>query len=203
MTQSESIERIEASALAPIGFDHDSPLWWGQLLMCVAEGVSLILMVAIYFYARLQFDEWPPAGANTLDWKLPAANMALLILSCLPMRLGDKAILRDDWRGAQFWSWIATAMGAAAAALQIYLMSLFKFRWDSHLYGSVVWFTLGFHTLHVVVATLETATILTFAGLGYKDERVKLALNVDEVYWFMVVVSAAVIYAVVFAGSLF
>ena len=38
--------------------------------------------------------------------------------------------------------------------------SAVQFRWDSNAYGSVVWFMLGMHALHLLVLTSEAVLLL-------------------------------------------
>jgi cytochrome c oxidase subunit I+III len=157
-----------------------------------------LLLVGTYFYARMQFTNWPPPGSNTQGLLLPAINLLILVVSCIPMHVADKAILRSDWETAAKGMWANVALGFVALAIQIYLWSRFEFSWYANLYGSVIWVMLGVHTMHMVASLIESTVLTVAAMLGYKNDRVRLGSNVDEIYWFFVVIMAVILYAVVF-----
>ena len=194
-------DRLNVSHLKTAGFGYDSPLWIGQIIMAAIEGVMLLLLIAVFLYTRMHFAEWPPPGANTQGLLLPALNLLLFIASCIPMHIGDKAVLRCDWPLVNLGMTVATAMGIVALAVQIYLWSRFEFTFSDHIYGSFVWMLLGVHTMHVCAALVETIVLGTLVHRGYKSDKVRQGLNVDEIYWFFVVISALFVYGAVFYGA--
>ncbi|MCC6589724.1 MAG: heme-copper oxidase subunit III [Bryobacterales bacterium] len=192
--------RVDAAALPDHAWNEPAPLWMGQFIMVAIESVGLLLLFAAYFYIRLQFTHWPPPGASSHSLVLPGINCLILLASIVPMHIGDKAVMRGDWRMTYIGGWISVAMGFVALIIQLYLMSDFEFRWYTHLYGSIVWLTMGMHTVHLAAANVETMILLSLAHGGYKDQRVKLGLNVDEVYWVFVVLIGVLTYGIVYLG---
>ena len=53
---------LDVSGLPPYDISNQSPLFWGQVLMCLIEGSLLCMLIATYFYLRLRVDVWPGAG---------------------------------------------------------------------------------------------------------------------------------------------
>src|SRR5437762_9706691 len=44
---------LDVSGLPPFEISSRSPLFWGQLLLCAIEGAVLLILIAMYFYYRL------------------------------------------------------------------------------------------------------------------------------------------------------
>lgn len=193
---------IDVSPLRTYGFGPHSLIWLGQIWMAVIEGVLFLMAIAAYLYLRLQFTHWPPPGNNVPSLLIPSVNVVLLLLSCVPMHIADKAVLKCEWRAVIVATIVTIAMGAAYLALRFVEFRLFDFSWDTNLYGSIVWFVLGLHTAHVIAALLETTVLLYLALIGKRDERVRQGMNVDEIYWFFVVGTGLVLYAVIFVGPM-
>src|SRR3954463_11985423 len=88
---------IDVSNLPDNAFDERSPLWWGNLLMIFIETTTVALLVAIYFYLRMNFGDWPPPKVDVFpplyhpvpDLGAATVNTMLLLLSCLPMYWTD------------------------------------------------------------------------------------------------------------------
>src|SRR2546423_7387918 len=124
------------------------------------------ILVATYFYLRQNFSLWPPPLASLTASLRPlpnpffgTINTALLLLSCLPMIIADRSARRNNRRTAQLTLVICLLCGISAIVLRSYEFSAVLFRWDANAYGSVVWFVLGMHMMHLVVLTAETALL--------------------------------------------
>src|SRR4051812_49334170 len=76
----------------------DAPIWWGQLLMMVIEGVLFAILIAAYCYVRVNFAVWPPPGIENPDLTLPIIGFAVLLISCLPMIWSEKALNEGNRR---------------------------------------------------------------------------------------------------------
>jgi heme/copper-type cytochrome/quinol oxidase subunit 3 len=190
---------LDISALPRFKFGIHAPIWWGQLLMAVIEGWMMLMLLAAFLYVRLSFTAWPPPGVKEPDLGLPTLNLLLLIVSCVPMKISDKAALACEWPKAIFWTVIWLIFGAVICGLRFWEWSRFGFAWDDHLYGSLVWLTFALHAAHLVAAELETVVLLGLTLLGYRGGRVRQGYNVDELYWYLVVVMGLAIYLVIYA----
>ena len=70
----------------------DAPIWWGQLLMMVIEGVLFAILIASYCYVRVNFAVWPPPGIENPGLVLPTIGFVVLMISCVPMVWSEKAL---------------------------------------------------------------------------------------------------------------
>ena len=126
------------------------------------ESTMFAIVIATYFYLRQNFHQWPPPLAqltgplNPLpDLSYGTINTVLLLLSCAPMIWTDLSARRDNVRGAQTGLVICLICGLAIG-LRSFEFAAVHFRWDSNAYGSIVWFALGLHLLHLITLTCET-----------------------------------------------
>src|SRR6185436_10420301 len=149
---------IDISGLPHHEFDTYDPVWWGNNLLLAIETSMFAILIATYFYLRQNFALWPPPVAQltaTLD-PLPqltygTLNTLLLVLSCGLMILTDKAARQGSRGVCQF--------GLVICVLRGFEFSAVYFRWDSNAYGSVVWFMLGMHMMHLLVLTTESVLL--------------------------------------------
>src|SRR5947208_16791724 len=93
---------IDVSHLPAQVLDRRSPIWWGNLLLLLIETTMFGLLVASYFYLRMNFTSWPPPRPevslyNTKpDLGFATATLLLLIFSVIPMAIADLAFLGLD-----------------------------------------------------------------------------------------------------------
>ena len=76
---------LDAATLPDQGFSQHTPIWWGNTLTMVIEAAGFAILIATYFYIRYNFDSWPPARTQVPDLPIPTLNVALLVVSILPM----------------------------------------------------------------------------------------------------------------------
>jgi heme/copper-type cytochrome/quinol oxidase subunit 3 len=191
---------LDVSPLRTVAFGPQSLIWQGQLWMAVIEGTLFLVVIGAYFYIRLQFVHWPPPGNNVPPLGIPTLNVFLLLVSCIPMHIADKAVLKHEWRKVIWGTVFSLLLGFTYLGIRVVEWRKFNFAWDSNIYGSIVWLTLGLHTSHVIAALVETTILLFLVLIGKRDDRVRQALNVDELYWYFVVISGVLLYVVIFIG---
>lgn len=199
---------IDVSHLPTGSFDARSPLWWGNLWMLAIETTMFAILVASYFYLRMNFPEWPPPQVNRApvlydtkpDLGFGTANLVILLLSCIPMAMMDRAARRKDQKTIRIGLVICILIGFGMIALRWCEFSATHFRWDDNAYASTVWTLLGTHLLHLIVATAECIALATFAFRCPIDDSHALDVTVTAVYWYWVAGIWAVLYAVVYFG---
>ena len=108
---------LDVSGLPPYDISNQSPLFWGQVLMCLIEGSLLCMLIATYFYLRLGVDVWPGPGVHLPGLTFSSWALLPLIASCVgfvsgkrggeeeqPLRnalgLGAESRTRDCFSGA-------------------------------------------------------------------------------------------------------
>lgn len=202
---------LDVSHLPATTFDTRAPLWWGNLLLLFIETTMFGLLVAVYFYLRTNFEEWPPPRVDRLrfihnpvpDLFYPTVNLALLVGSCLPMIWVDRAARRHDKRAVQIGLLICLLLGLASIALRAFEFGALQFKWNDNAYASIIWSVLGMHLLHLITMTGEVFILTTWVFLRELDEKHALDITVTAVYWYWVVGVWLPLYVLVFWGPRF
>ncbi|HYV12586.1 MAG TPA: cytochrome c oxidase subunit 3 [Pyrinomonadaceae bacterium] len=196
---------IDISGLPHHEFDTYDPVWWGNNLLLAIETSMFAILIATYFYLRQNFALWPPPVAQltaTLD-PLPqltygTLNTLLLVLSCGPMILTDKAARQGSRGVCQFGLVICVLCGLGAIVLRGFEFSAVYFRWDSNAYGSVVWFMLGMHMMHLLVLTTESVLLAIWIFTREFDMKHRVDIVTVAVYWYWVTAIWVLLYAIIY-----
>jgi cytochrome c oxidase subunit I+III len=190
---------FDAAALPDQGFSHHAPIWWGNALMMIIEGAGFAILIATYFYIRHNFDTWPPGRTQLPALPIPTLNVAILVVSILPMWYVAKLALKHDKpRTIGGLLLLCVVFGAVAAVLRIFEFKAVHTRWDTNAYGSIVWSILGVHFAHIIAATLETLIIGILMLVGPIEEKHYVDITVNAVYWYFVALSWVALYTVIF-----
>ncbi|HET6853689.1 MAG TPA: cytochrome c oxidase subunit 3 [Pyrinomonadaceae bacterium] len=196
---------IDVSELPHHEFDTYDPVWWGNNFLLAIETSMFAILIATYFYLRQNFTLWPPPVAQLTDTLRPlpelsfgTANTILLLASCLPMILTDLSARRGNRTFSQIGLVIAVVFGVTALVLRSFEFSAVYFRWDSNAYGSVVWFLLGMHALHLLVLTSESVLLTIWVFTREYDMKHRVDIVTVAVYWYWVTGMWLLIYGVVY-----
>jgi cytochrome c oxidase subunit III len=190
---------IDVSMLPESEFRSKSVLWWGIVSMVTIESAMFGALAAAYFYIRLSFAEWPPSGIAIPDLGIPTLMVVLLLVSCIPMYIADQlAISGRDNRAMLFWVWVGIVFGFVLLVVRWYEFHALRCRWDSNAYGSIVWFIIGMHTVHLLSSTLETLVLAAHIRDKRIDRKHRTDVHVDTVYWYFVVASWAAFYVIIY-----
>src|ERR1041384_588280 len=195
---------LDVSALPHHRFDSDS-VWWGNWGLLAIETTMFGITVATYFYLRQNYQIWPPPLTTSPrpfdsnpDLAIATASVLLLIVSCAPMILVDRAARRGARRTAQFGMIICLIAGAVAITLRAFEFSAVKFRWDMNAYGSIVWFTLGMHLAHLITVTLEMLLLTIWTFVRSFDMKHRVDITTIAIYWYLVVAIWLPLYAIIY-----
>jgi len=196
---------IDVSQLPHHEFDTFDPVWWGNNGLLAIETSMFAILIATYFYLRQNFALWPPPIAELTAPLRPlpelgygTANTILLLLSCIPMIIADRAARRGDKDAAKIGLTICVVCGIVAMVLRGFEFSAVYFRWDSNAYGSVVWFLLGMHALHLLVLTSETVLLSVWLRVREFDMKHRVDIVTVAIYWYWVVAMWLIIYAIIY-----
>lgn len=176
---------IDVSALPTVAFGKRSPMWWGIVLFCAIEGMTLALMYASYVYVQGNFDVWPPSGAmNPVPIVLEGVT---LFASLVPMWFCRKAAVDMDLSRARRWLLLGTLISVLAVPIRIWWIASLPFLWNENAYASIVWTSIGFHCVEGTAGVLENVflSILLFRGPVEKKHFEDLEVNV--LFWAFVV----------------
>jgi len=196
---------IDVSELPHHEFDTYDPVWWGNNGLLAIETSMFAILIATYFYLRQNFALWPPPIAQLTAPLRPlpllgyaTANTILLVLGCIPMILTDRASRRGDVRATQIGLVICFVLGIAAMVLRGFEFSAMQFRWDSNAYGSVVWFMLGMHALHLLVLSSEIALLMIWTFTREFDMKHRVDVVTVAVYWYWVVAIWLILFTIIY-----
>jgi heme/copper-type cytochrome/quinol oxidase subunit 3 len=196
---------IDISELPHHEFGTYDPVWWGNNLLLTIETSMFGILITTYFYLRQNFPLWPPPVAQltaTLDpfpqLTYGTANAILLVASCIPMIFTDLSARRDQRRRSQIGLLICVVCGLAAVVLRGFEFSAMYFRWDSNAYGSIVWFLLGMHLLHLIVMTTEAILLAVWIFRREYDIKHRVDIVTLGIYWYWVATIWLLLYAIIY-----
>jgi heme/copper-type cytochrome/quinol oxidase subunit 3 len=115
----------------------------------------------------------------------------------------DRASLRVDCPRVITSLSLLVMLGVLAIALRFRELQALQFRWDDNAYASIVWTTVGLHLLHLIVGVLETGLMLAWALRHGLDQKHARDVRVTAVYWYWVVGTWVVLYAIMITGPRF
>lgn len=179
----------------------ETTIWWGIVGLITVEIVVFTTLLTSYFYLAVRQHGWPPADAP--DLLVPTINSIVLILSSISISIADRGI-RDGKQGRLRAGLIASIVFAVLfLGLKAYELAHKPYRWDDHAYGSIVWFILGLHTLHVFSVLLKSCVMTVLAFRGFFSQHSYVGVQVNGLYWHFVVVIWIPIYITVYLSPRF
>lgn len=188
---------LDVSSLAPGGFGHRSVLWWGTMGMALIETTMFALSFGVYFYLRLRNDTWPPGvPPPLLHWG--TLNVFVLLASAVPNELAKKAAERIDLRATRLWLVVCLAFGILFNVVPCFEFTSLNVLWNTNAYGSIVWFILGMHTVHIVTDVFDTGVLTTLMFTGPIEEKRFVDVSENSFYWYWVVLIWIPVYFVIY-----
>jgi len=188
---------IDVSGLPTFGFGPRDALWWGVVGLIAIESTVFALTMVTYFYLRGGAVEWPPPGVQ-MPHLLGTVNLAVLLASVYPMHRANRAALEGTLRPMRTWLFVATVLGLVSLTLRAFEFPGMTFRWNHHAYGSIVWTIFGLHTLHLLTSCGENLLFLVLLYRGPVEEKHRLDLRLNGLYWFFVVATWVPLYTILF-----
>lgn len=202
---------IDVSKLPTSELDHRALIWWGNLLLIAIETTMFALLVAAYFYVRPNYTSWPPPLVNgpianldpVPDLGVPTANLLLLIATLAPMIVADRACLRRNRRRTLVALTVFLGLALGCIGLRFAEFGALKFRWDDNAYASIIWTTVGLHLLHLIVGVAEFVMMVAWIVVKGLDDKHARDVRVTAVYWYWIVGTWVLLYAIIFPGPRF
>lgn len=183
-----SIQRPNVVAVGTI-------VWLGSEVMFFAG------LFAIYFTLKAMSPELWAEQTAKLNITFAAVNTLILVLSSVTAQYGvwaaEKMQVKRTGGLFQFWKWgmvewffLTYAMGATFVAGQIYEYALLTSEFvtlDSDSFGTVFYFTTGFHGLHVTGGLIAFLLVIgrAFAVKNFGHKEATTAIVVSY-YWHFV-----------------
>ncbi|MEW6268252.1 MAG: cytochrome c oxidase subunit 3 [Thermodesulfobacteriota bacterium] len=191
---------LDVSRLETFGFGSRGVTWWGVNCFIAIEATMLFICLASYFYLQSQAPEWP-IGRVPPPLSLATLNLVVLLASVVPMAWTERAARKMDLRRVRLGLVTSIAFGLAFSLIRIFGLASLPYRWDAHVYWSLVWTTIGLHTAHLAAEVLETIVIAAAVFRGDEIEP-KLYVDVEDnaFYWYFIVAIWVPIYAVIYVS---
>jgi cytochrome c oxidase subunit 3 len=181
------VPTLDVSGLPPYDISNQSPVWWGQLLMCLIEGSLLCMLAATYFYLRLGVDVWPPPGVNMPDVVVPTIALLPFVASCAGSYMASEAAKIGSRTGMILGMVFNLILGIIFLILRAVEMKSLNFTWASDVHGSIVWAILFLHTYDVVADLLMTVVLIVIIASGRYGQKQRIGVHVDSVLWYFLV----------------
>ena len=189
---------LDVSDLESGTADSRSLIWWGNLSMMVIEGTMFAMLVASYLYLRTVNLDWPPSTVIKPDLTLPTVNLLIMLLSCIPMVIADKAAKRGNVTAVRIGFALCVAAGIAVLVIRTMNFASLGYKWSDHAYGSFVWTAAGLHTFHTIAATGESTLLLVYSFLRRVVKKTLLDFRCTAVYWYFIVIMWLPFYLIVY-----
>src|SRR4051794_5417029 len=137
---------LDVSGLPPYDISNRSPLFWGQVLMCVIEGAMLCMLIATYFYLRLSVDVWPGPGVRLPGLAFSSWALLPLVVSCVGSYLASEAAKKNSRPGMLLGLGLNLGLAIIFLVLRGIEWNSLNFTWASDAHGSIVWTILFLHS---------------------------------------------------------
>ena len=199
----ESRALIDVSGLPHHAFGSRTPAWWGTVGFMVIEGTSLVLLLASLLYVRRNFDVYPPAGTAAPDLLAPTIGTALFLLSIIPARVASRAARLHDLGTMQRILPVLLLIQLAIGVVRVFEFDALNTRFDSNAYGSILWFTLGLHSLLLLADFAESFFIALIFFRGPLEKKHFSEATDDIIYWYFLIGSWIPCYVLLYLGPHF
>jgi cytochrome c oxidase subunit III len=191
---------LDVSRLPDYAFGHQGLIWWGTVGFMVIEGSMFVMGLVTYFFLRTRVTEWPPAPWPNPDPTFGTIAVALLLLSAIPNQMAKKAAEHLDVTSVRRLLPILLGIGLVLIVVRAYEFSALGVRWDSTAYGSVVWFVMALHTVHLATDVADTAVLTALAFTSHIEPKRMVDISENALYWYFVILWWMPLYLVIYFG---
>lgn len=193
----EQVTVAEGQQLPVHSSSARGPGWWGTGIYIMADGALYASLLFAYFYLWTVSPQWPQPGYAPVDPGLPLLAMILLFASGLATQRAWQANQEDQSGRVQIW-----LSAALVLALPFVLIEYWVFRDyapQMQAYASVIVTLLGYHGVHLFVASVMAVFVMVRARHGDVCAARPLELSVSLLFWqYMVVMGLLTLGTIVF-----
>ena len=191
---------LDVSHLPDIDRGSGSVFWWGNVGLIAIESMTFAIGIATYLYLRVIADVWPPATVDPPEIVRGTIGLALLLATCIPMRIADKAM---DVGKENIPKIKAGLVGNLLLSFVWLGFRIAEFRglhtkWNESAYGSVTWTLVGLHAAEAFASILDTLVLAVLVFRGPLREKTFLDVRCDSLFWYFMVAVWVPIYVVVY-----
>jgi len=189
---------LDVSGLPPYEISSQSPLFWGQILLCVIEGSLLCMLIATYFYLRLRVSAWPGPGVHLPDLTRSSWALIPLLASCAGSYMASEAAKKDSRSGMLLGLGLNLGLAILFLILRAWEWSSWNFNWASDAHGSIVWGIMFLHSYDLVADVIMTIVLFVIVASGHYGPRQRIGVHVDSVLWYFLVGIWIPLYGVIY-----
>jgi cytochrome c oxidase subunit 3 len=194
---------IDVSRLPEFAFGQRAITWWGVMGFLAIEGTMLVICFVSYFYLRTRVTDWPPPPTELPDLFIPTINLAVLLISVVPMYLVSRAAKRLDKRRVLIWTIVCDVIGIVFVTIRGFEFTALNVSWDTNAYGSIVWTIIVIHTFHLVSEVTETIVITIILARGHDEPKYFVDSTDNALYWYFIVGIWIPCYVIIFLAPRF
>lgn len=189
---------VDVSGLPTTTFGYRNVVWWSTVAFMAIEGTTLAMCAVTYLYLARTAPTLPPARIPPPALTWATLEVALMLVSLVPVARFTRASSRKDLRAVRGWIVVALLFNAAFTGLRYLELGDLHVRWDSNAYGSAAWLVLLAHGSLLAVEVGELAIVGAMAWTGrWEDKHFSDACDV-AFYWYFMVLSWLPLYVMVF-----
>ena len=188
---------LDVSALPTHAFGHQGLIWWGTVGYMVIEGAMFAMVLVTYFFLRTRVPEWPPSAPNP-DVTLGTVNTLILLASLIPNQMAKRAAEKLDLRKVRALLPICLVFGIGFVVVRAFEFGSLGVRWDTNAYGSIVWFIVALHTVHLVTDVVDSTVLTALMFTSHAEPKRMVDVSENALYWYFVVFSWIPIYLTIY-----
>jgi cytochrome c oxidase subunit 3 len=189
----------DVSDLPTHGFGPRMTMAWGTMGFIVLEGMGFALATGAYLYLSITNADWPlSAPPPGLLWS--GIFTGVVLLSAWPNHLAKHAARKEDLPRVRLLLVIMSAAGLVTLGLRALEFTTLNVTWDFNAYGSVIWFLLGLHTVHLLTDVGDTLVLTALMFTRHAEGKRFSDVEDNAVYWDFVVFAWLPIYVLIYWG---
>lgn len=189
---------IDVSELPTHGFGSRMPTAWGTLGFIVLEATGFALAIGTYLYLQTLNREWP-LGAPPPDLLFGTLFTIILLLSELPNIWLKRTAKEESLSKVRIGLTFMSLVGIVLLVIRAFEFPALNINWDTNAYGSIVWFLLGLHTVHLLTDVGDTLVLNVLMFTKHAKVGKRFADTEDNsIYWDFVVISWLPIYMLLY-----
>jgi cytochrome c oxidase subunit III len=181
-----AIAAPDPSLIAPTAKPTYSTAWWGMATLIATESMVFVILLGSYFFLRASAPHWPLDGIKPPELRLSMPFSFVLWGSSIPIFYAEAAIRRGSQRGLRTGLLISGLMGLAFLAYTAKDFRDLTFGWRDNAYGSIFYFIVGLHALHVFIGLCMNALVQIKAWQGKFTASRHTTVEVFSLYWHFV-----------------
>ena len=164
----------------------------GVGLFIVSEGLFFLAIFWGHFHCSLSpvpelAAHWPPTGIESVNvYELPLLNTVILLSSGITITYAHHSFIWGNRYVVLYGILLSILLAAVFTILQGLEYSVSAFTLSDGIYGSVFYFSTGFHGLHVIIGTAFIAVGLWRVLAYHLTDHHHTGLESSILYWHFV-----------------